>query len=41
MRANNGAYFAVKFQGNPQHTRVLANEYLACRLAQLVGLRVP
>lgn len=41
MRANNGAYFAVKFQGNPQHTRVLANEYLACRLAQLIGLRVP
>lgn len=41
MRASNGAYFAVKFQGNPQHTRVLANEYLACRLAQLIGLRVP
>ncbi len=41
MRVNNGAYFAVKFQGNPQHTRVLANEYLACRLAQLIGLRVP
>ena len=41
MRTNNGAYFAVKFQGNPQHTRVLANEYLACRLAQLMGLRVP
>src|SRR5512146_773835 len=41
MRANNGAYFAVKFQGNPQHTRVLANEYLACRLSQRIGLRVP
>ena len=41
MRANNGAYFAVKFKNNPQHTRVLANEYLACRLAQLIGLRVP
>lgn len=40
MRADNGAYFAVKFQNNPQHTRVLANEYLACRLAQLIGLRV-
>jgi hypothetical protein len=40
MRVNNGAYFAVKFQGNPQHTRVLANEYLACRLAQLIGLSV-
>jgi len=41
MRANSGAYSAVKFQGNPQHTRVLANEYLACRLAQLIGLSVP
>jgi hypothetical protein len=31
----------VKFLGNPQHDRVLANEYLACRLAQLIGLSVP
>jgi hypothetical protein len=31
----------VKFQNNPQHTRVLANEYLATRLAASIGLTVP
>ena len=41
MRADDGECYAVKFQGNPQCTRVLANEFLACRLAQLIGLRVP
>jgi hypothetical protein len=33
--------WVVKFQNNPQHTRVLANEYLATRLAANVGLTVP
>jgi hypothetical protein len=33
--------YVVKFQNNPQHVRVLANEYLATRLAEAVGLRVP
>ena len=33
--------YAVKLQGNPQATRVLANDFLACRIAQLIGLRVP
>ncbi len=33
--------WVVKFQNNPQHTRVLANEYLATRLAESVGLTVP
>jgi HipA-like kinase len=33
--------WVVKFQNNPQHTRVLANEYLATRLASSVGLTVP
>ncbi len=33
--------WVVKFQNNPQHTRVLANEYLATRLAASVGLTVP
>ena len=32
--------YVVKFQNNPQHARVLANEMLASRLAQLVGLPV-
>ncbi len=31
----------VKFQNNPQHRRVLANEMLATRLAAAAGLTVP
>ncbi|HEV3038707.1 MAG TPA: HipA family kinase [Candidatus Angelobacter sp.] len=41
MRAADGHLYVVKFQSNPQHTRVLANEFLATRLAQHVGLPVP
>jgi hypothetical protein len=33
--------YVVKFRNNPQHPRVLANEYLATRLAEAVGLTVP
>jgi hypothetical protein len=33
--------YVVKFQNNPQHVRVLANELLATRLAEAVGLSVP
>jgi hypothetical protein len=33
--------WVVKFQNNPQHLRVLANELLATRLAQAAGLTVP
>ena len=33
--------WVVKFQNNPQHVRVLANEMLATRLAAAVGLTVP
>jgi hypothetical protein len=33
--------YVVKFQNNPQHTRVLANEFLASRLARAAGLSVP
>jgi hypothetical protein len=33
--------YVVKFQNNPQHLRVLANELLATRLAEAVGLSVP
>jgi len=33
--------YVVKFQNNPQHVRVLANEFLATRLAEAVGLTVP
>jgi hypothetical protein len=41
MLADDGNKYVVKFLGNPQHDRVLANEYLACRLAQLIGLSAP
>ena len=41
MRAEDGHYYVVKFQNNPQHLRVLANELLATRLAERVGLPVP
>jgi hypothetical protein len=33
--------WVVKFQNNPQHLRVLANELIATRLAEAVGLTVP
>jgi hypothetical protein len=41
MRADDGRTYVVKFQNNPQHNRVLANEYLACHLAGMIGLNVP
>src|SRR5438270_7278259 len=41
MRADDGHFYVVKFQNNPQHLRVLANEYLATRLAEALGLPVP
>lgn len=41
MLASDGHLYVVKFQNNPQHLRVLANELLATRLAEAVGLSVP
>jgi len=41
MLAADGNIYVVKFQNNPQHTRVLANEFLVARLASAVGLTVP
>lgn len=41
LRASDGAYYVTKFQNNPQHVRVLANEMLVTRLAQWLGLPVP
>jgi hypothetical protein len=41
MRADDGQFYVVKFQNNPQHRRVLANELFASRLAVEVGLPVP
>jgi hypothetical protein len=41
LRVQDGGYYIVKFQNNPQHVRVLTNEMLAARLALLIGLPVP
>jgi hypothetical protein len=41
MLGADGKLWVVKFQNNPQHLRVLANELLATRLAQAAGLTVP
>lgn len=41
MLGGDGHAYVVKFQNNPQHARVLANELLASRLAIAVGLTAP
>ena len=41
MLGADGHIYVVKFQNNPQHPRVLANELLASRLAGAAGLTVP
>ena len=41
MLGADGKLWVVKFQNNPQHLRVLANELIATRLAEAVGLTVP
>jgi hypothetical protein len=41
MLASDGNLYVVKFRNNPQHVRVLANEFLATRLAAAIGLTVP
>ena len=41
LRASDGNFYVTKFQNNPQHTRVLANEMLGSRLGKWLGLPVP
>jgi HipA-like kinase len=41
MLGADGHAWVVKFQNNPQHLRVLANEMLGTRLGALIGLTVP
>lgn len=38
MRCSDGHYYVVKFQNNPQHSRILVNELLGTRLAARLGL---
>ena len=41
MGCSDEHYYVVKFPGNPQGTRILANELLCAQLAQLLRLPVP
>jgi hypothetical protein len=41
LRACDEQYYVTKFQNNPQHIRVLANEMFATRVGELLGLPVP
>jgi len=41
MLGADGHIYVVKFQNNPQHIRVLANEFLASKLARAAGLSAP
>jgi hypothetical protein len=41
MLGADGNAYVVKFQNNPQHLRVLANELMASKLAAAIGLTVP
>jgi hypothetical protein len=38
MRCTDGYYYVVKFQNNPQHRRILANELLGTKLGARLGL---
>src|SRR6266571_4941193 len=38
MRCDDGHYYVVKFQNNPQHRRILVNELLGTKLAARLGL---
>jgi hypothetical protein len=40
MRGSDGAFYVTKFQNNPQHTPILANELLASRIGLRLGLPV-
>jgi HipA-like kinase len=41
MGCDDGQTYVVKFRNNPQHSRILANEMIASRLAALIQLPVP
>lgn len=41
LRASDGACYVTKFQNNPQHIRVFANEMLATNLGLALGLPIP
>ena len=38
LRASDNHFYVTKFRNNPQHTRILANEYLASKLGKMLDL---
>src|SRR5262245_45331280 len=41
LRASNDGFYVTKFLNNPQHPRILLNEYLATRIGQSLELPMP
>ena len=41
MEAEDGAFYVVKFTNNPQHRRILVNEWLACYFLRYLQIHVP
>src|ERR1043166_9378221 len=41
IRASDKNLYVVKFQNNPQHVRVLVNEYLGTTVGRLLNLPIP
>ena len=41
LEAEDGAFYVVKFANNPQHRRILINEWLACALLRHLQIHVP
>jgi len=41
MEADDGEFYVVKFTNNPQHRRILINEWLACAFLRYLQVHVP
>ena len=41
VEADDGSYYVVKFTNNPQHRRILINEWLACAFLRYLQIHVP
>jgi hypothetical protein len=41
IEGEDGAYYVVKFVNNPQHRRILINEWLACSFLRYLQIHVP
>src|SRR3954469_10530883 len=41
IEANDGAFYVVKFLNNPQHRRILVNEWLGAAFLSYLGIATP